>query len=336
MQRHRRHHLDVPCPFPRRPPSGSWSFGRMTGGRGETPRPPAVNGNRFAGSGRGAGRRVHHAEGMSLEAGGVDVSSGARTNDGADARPNAEGVFRGIGPMSRHVQRRHRDVRRRARSHGDPFGVVVVWSHDRGVAAKRHDPGCRRESLRDWGVARSTMHHAEGVFVESRGCRRLVDTPDETTNATERRRRFRGIGPMSRHATSSRRSNVVPVPTATPSGSWSFGRMTGGRRNAATPGCRRESLRDWGVAAGRRVHHAEGVFVESRGCRRLVDTPGRNEQRDRTPKAFPWDRARHVRGMQRHRDIERRAVPTATPSGSWSFGSHDRGSRRNAAARLST
>ena len=42
-------------PVPTATPSGSWSFGRMTGGRGETPQPPAVDVNRFA---IGAWRRL--------------------------------------------------------------------------------------------------------------------------------------------------------------------------------------------------------------------------------------------------------------------------------------
>jgi hypothetical protein len=99
-----------------------------------------------------------------LKAGGVGVSSTPGPNEQRDR--NAEGVSVGDRPdvaacnviATSNV---------RACSHGDPFfGVVVVWSHDRGTRRNAATPGCQRESLRDWGVARvGACIHAEGVFV---------------------------------------------------------------------------------------------------------------------------------------------------------------------------
>jgi hypothetical protein len=44
-------------------PLGSSSSGRMTGGCGETPQPPAVNGNRFAIGDLGDSARARHRDG---------------------------------------------------------------------------------------------------------------------------------------------------------------------------------------------------------------------------------------------------------------------------------
>jgi hypothetical protein len=40
-----------------------------------------------------------------------------------------------------------------------------------------------------------------------------------------------------------------------------------------------------------RVRHAEGVPVDSRGCRRFADTPGRIDRFAPTPKGFPRERS---------------------------------------------
>jgi hypothetical protein len=50
--------------IPTATPSGSGAFGRVSGGRGETPQPPALNGNRFA---IGAVRRPTRTDRHALE-----------------------------------------------------------------------------------------------------------------------------------------------------------------------------------------------------------------------------------------------------------------------------
>ena len=80
------------------------------------------------------------------------------------------------------------------RSHDNPFGVVACCAHRPGVAAKRRNPRLRSgiaprldhasidaaACAIGHGVDGRVIHrvrHAEGVPVDSRGCRRFADTP---------------------------------------------------------------------------------------------------------------------------------------------------------------
>jgi hypothetical protein len=114
-------------PVPTTTPSGSWVFGRVTGGSGEAPQPPAVDENRFA-IGVASVDAWATPKACSSKAGGVGVSP--TPPDEATNAHNAEGVSEG---SARHVRvQHHRDIERQSRSHGDPFGVVGAWSRDRG------------------------------------------------------------------------------------------------------------------------------------------------------------------------------------------------------------
>jgi hypothetical protein len=151
-----------------------------------------------------------------LKAGGVSVSSTPRTE--RTARPNAEGVSVRIGPMSRHATSSPTSSGRPVPvPTATPFGVVVLWSHDRGPRRNAATPGCQRESLRGFGAwCGSTRAPRRRHVVGSRGCRRLVGRPDQRRGrrATERRRRFPWDRPnvAACATTSSRRQTSCPFP----------------------------------------------------------------------------------------------------------------------------
>jgi hypothetical protein len=125
--------------------------------------------------------------------------------------------------------------------------------------------------------------HAEGVFVESRGCRRFADTPGRNDQRAQRRRRFRGINPASSHATSSRRHARSH---GDPFGVGVFVAVTGGCGETPQPPALDANRFAIGKAVGRRVRHAEGVFVESRVCRRFACTPGQDDQRTQRRRGY--------------------------------------------------
>jgi hypothetical protein len=107
------------------------------------------------------------------------------------------------------------------------------------------------------------MRHAEGVFVESRGCRRFADTPGQDDQRGPTPKAFPRDQPGAIACNVVAASDVMPVPTATPPGSWSFRRVTGGGDETSQPPAldgNRFAIDD-GVR--RRVRHAEGVCAAS-------------------------------------------------------------------------
>jgi hypothetical protein len=108
----------------------------------------------------------------------------------------------------------------------------------------------------------------------NRGCRRFADTPGRRDQRDRTPKAFPWERPDAFACNVAATSNAVPVPTATPLGSGAFGRVTGGRGEAPQPPAVNGNRFAIGLGVGRRVRHAEGVFVESRGCRRFADTPG--------------------------------------------------------------
>ena len=219
----------------------------------------------------------------SSKAGGVGVSP--TPPDKTPNAANAEGVS--VGSTQRVRMQRRRVAGRRVRSRGDPVGVGGVCRRDRGSRRDAATPGCRRESLRDWGRASVDACATPKAFP--------WDQP--------------GIIACNIIAAS------CPFPRRPLQGRGHFVARTGGRGETPQPPAVDGNRFAIENGLDRRERHAEGVFVESRGCRRFADTPGQDDQRGPTPKAFPRDRSDAVAcNVVAASDIVH--VPTATPSGS--------------------
>ena len=148
-----------------------------------------------------------------------------------------------------------------------------------GVAAKRRNPRLSTGIASRLGLAlvdacdtpQACSSKAGGVGASPR-------PPVRDERSAQRRRRFRGINPAPSHATLTRRRSSCAFPRRPLRGLGRARRVTGGRGEAPQPPAVNGNRFAIGPGIGQRVRHAEGVFVESRGCRHFADTPGRNDR----------------------------------------------------------
>ncbi len=177
---------------------------------------------------------------------------------------------------------------------------MARWPHRPGVAAKRRNPRLStgiapRLDHASIDAAACAIGHGATVAsfiacatpkacpLTAGGVSVSPTPPDATTHARQPRRGFRGNGRSPGHDAAGGRAGSIPRQPLR--GCGVLRTSSGGSGEAPQPPATFGNRFAIGSCVNRRVRHAEGVPVDSRGCRRFADTPGRNDRCPSTPKS---------------------------------------------------